>query len=274
MLAASQSCAIDCGERPTFSKSSLKSLFEIMRLPSQIARLNAITRFHPSKPSPGFPLTDGKPGRAFEICPFKCPTPHSLRKCRHFLALKELCTKTNYISSELNPVDADGFCAAGIIPYCRKNGTIYLFMLIEERRFISAANFVGGGRETIRIREPDKETKLRCESYLETAVSEFCEEVGDLIGVDHEFVTTVKTKLSTHRGPVLWTGKSKYVGIPIEVSPDFMDTVQLQMTIVPKSEAQNFEWINLNSIHEVTIHGFTMSMLQFVFDNSDSFFVQ
>ena len=234
-----------------------------MRLPSQIARLNAITRFAPKNARPSL-----KPGRVFDSCPFECPFGHSLRKCKHFLTLKEECTTINYISSVLNPEDAAGFCAAGIIPYCRKNGTIYMFMLIEERRSVLAANFVGGGRETLR----DPQLALRPETYIETAVSEFSEEVGDLIGLKHDFVLTVVSRLLNCSGPILWTGKSKYVALPIEVSPRFMDTVHLQPMVSDKSEAQNFEWIDIAQLHETLIHGFTLNILQFVLENLDVFF--
>ena len=111
---------------------------------------------------------------------------HSLRQCNKFKLFKHNISQDNYFLhnvTALKESDEKGFCASGIIPYCIKNGEIYIMLLIEKRNSIIGLNFIAGGRECIEFINLDKNGKnsIYPETSFETALNETDEELGDIL---------------------------------------------------------------------------------------------
>ena len=199
------------------------------------------------KPEPNLTRLDN-------ICPYRGVDKHSLRKCPLFFHKKRKISKSFYIDSTLAQQDQEGFCAAGIVAYTKFKNTTYLFMLKQTRADRTALNFAGGGRETI-----SSYGVIRPESYKETAINEFIEEVGELIGPDHSMISKVKSRVE--KSQVLWTGLTKFALIPVKVEPIYLN-IDMLNNVSPNSEAIGFEWVDINSCSLSKIHNYTVDMFK------------
>lgn len=207
------------------------------------------------------------PIRAGRMCPYSCMDRHSLRRCIKFLPYKQKCSKQTYISSTLADIDCDGFCSAGVAVYSRDEQRRLIVLMLRQDRpadsscpndnMVSALNFPGGGRETLIT-----ENEIRAETYIETAISEFTEEMGELIG-NHPFLSHVSSKIQAYDGPLLWCGsRLKFVLIPIYVDYSYVNSLRLLDNISCTSEAQNFEWTVFEDLTKSQLHNFTVIMIE------------
>jgi hypothetical protein len=213
-------------------------------------------------------------------CPYRCEEEHELRKCPHFSLQKRLCSKKSYINTTLLPEDEAGFCASGVVPYCYVNGELMIFFIKEDRKYGSLTkklfNCVGGKRDSIRITSitNDKIGGLRPETAVETAIAEFEEEVGDLIGKDSSFIFSVKNKLLSHKSPIYWSGHSKFALFPVKVDSLYCTKLQLQKNIPVDSEASEFSWMNVDNLRIGVFHDFVVPMLTDIHCDRLTFFPQ
>lgn len=208
------------------------------------------------------------PCRSHSTCPFKCARTHPLRRCYMFSQFKQLCSVMPYVGNHLLSEDAAGFCAAGVIPYCRVGKRIALFMLTEVRHGSTALNFAGGGRETMLVSHREK----RPETHFETASNEFREEVGDLVGEDHPLIDHVTNFIHNDKPTVFWSGVSKYVGVSVPVPKELMFAVTLQECIPKTAEAVDFKIVYLDELASHKFHGFIYPMIQYMKSRADVFF--
>jgi len=105
-------------------------------------------------------------------CPYCWNSNHTLRKCYHFIQYKNITSKYSYCQNILEPNDALGYCAGGII-ICSKNKFL---MLNEIRKGENKLNFIGGGRETV----IDIKNRKYMEKPHQTIINELTEELNEI----------------------------------------------------------------------------------------------
>jgi hypothetical protein len=198
-------------------------------------QLNNISLIHES---------DEFPQRTSKYCCLCKNNKHILRKCTKFKKIKTLVTSQPYIKDKLETVDENGFCAAGILPYCIIDNKKYI-LLLKQKRFDFdkgihlGLNFIGGGRESCY-----NGFSYRLETSLETALTEFIEEMTPLINKENTFIHCVKESMKNIKR-VFWEPHTKYVLYPCEVSFECIFIKHI-LNIPKNSEAQDFEWICLD----------------------------
>ncbi len=194
------------------------------------------------------------------LCKVNSKIPvHGLRKCKKFFEYKKNLNKSPYIiksSTKLNQTEEQGFCAAGIVPYSIIDNSVKILGLVESRDnsdllFQTKFNFIGGGREAIKINK-----KIRSEECWETAYAEFSEELGELITKEsfneiNQLIQTNKSKANA-----FWSPKSKMALFGINIGNNNINLELKKDLDITKTEAQSFQWIDLNewstntNIHE------------------------
>lgn len=206
-------------------------------------------------------------GQRYEhSCCYHPSENHSLRECPMFKQKKKYLTKSSYLvyhsklnstsnSIDIKPHDEVAFCAAGILAYRLVNSKPEILMILENRDDTGGENygfnFPGGGRESVCL-----ESDLRPETSLETARSEFREEVGEILG---DNCTLVKAVCASKPSFAFWYGPGKFCLYGINVS----STQQNQ----EDGEVLKLKWIDVDLAMKLAesrssdFHKFTIDMI-------------
>lgn len=192
------------------------------------------------------------------ICCYKCPTKHRYKECPIFSRFKKKCTTESYTSNGLKEEDKRGFCAAGIM---LKSKDYFLFIK-EKRKDSIKLNFPGGKRESFM-----ENGSLRMESYLETASTEFVEEMSELVedGENNQIIQKINEYiLSNEYLKTFWSGPSKYALVIVETDDDIKGMLKTKKE-PSDTEVIGFEWVHKDYISKEALHPFTYKFFEEIF---------
>jgi hypothetical protein len=198
----------------------------------------------PKAPKTYVDLTIANKKRCFTCC--LCNSKqHGTRACIKFDNFRKNITNETYFANELHPSDIDGFCSAGIIPYCIDPcGEKFVLMLVETRQNKIGLNFIAGGREG--LNDPLTKTTYIEPPYV-TAINEFKEELGEIL--EPKSYESIKSAvINTEPSFVFWSSNpAKMALFAVKVSYDLCNKLVLVDNIsTKKTEAQDFRWIKVS----------------------------
>jgi 8-oxo-dGTP pyrophosphatase MutT (NUDIX family) len=154
---------------------------------------------------------------------------HTRRQCPLFRQVKKLCSRAAYIDIRLRRNDADGYAAAGVLPWRRaSNGGIELLLAREYRkpshdRGGDKLNFLGGKREK-------QETKA-----LVCAVDKVYQETGGKLS------PTTVADMRNGCPLVCWSSDSKYVLFVHELVGK--NDCEIDVQCVGVAGTKHLEWV-------------------------------
>lgn len=194
-------------------------------------------------------------------CPYCWNSNHTLRKCYHFIQYKNITSKYSYCQKTLEPNDALGYCAGGII-ICSKNKFL---MLNEIRKGENKLNFIGGGRETV----VDIKNRKYMEKPHQTIINELTEELNEIY-YDNDnnikrFREYIIRQIYRKFYDVIWISESKMVYYVVNVPAIFEKLIYPMETNHDK--IQGIKWVKSSNLTPYNLHHFSKLALNLYLEN-------
>jgi len=165
---------------------------------------------------------------------------HELRECFIFNEYKKKLSTYNYFSYSLKYNDKLGFCSSSILLYYMKNNKMNIFMIKEKRNNDLKFNFPGGKREWGFNR---KTNNYYMESYIQTALREFTEELNEIYSLNALYLITKYIKEFIHSNNVLWIANNKMV----------INIIQIPKNLALLNNT-NASWFDVNDLINNNFH--------------------
>ena len=183
---------------------------------------------------------------------------HLRHQCRVFKDLKKRTLKYPYISTDLKPMESEGFSAAGILPFRRSTEGEIELLLAREWRGGSNDNIGGDKLNFLGGKRLKKET-----TALECAVSKFLSETGGCIPSN-----TVED-MREGCPLVCWSSHTKYALFFFEFSHE--DDFDISCVGLDNDGVKRLEWAKRSSIiSEVwsleNMHSFALTTMHELLD--------